>query len=362
MTGEAARPLGYGETVPGLSARTTKRAVAFPNLAGHDRILVFVAGLGGPDDAGRFAACRSAVASQKPGDPLLMFVSTDSPDMQSAALSDPMIDGRVLLDRDGRVAAGFRIPQPAGDAAVIYLLDRALRVADRRSVDRLGELIGVLDAWRERPAAPQPQRRSGTYAPVLLIDKVFEPAFSLALIGRFEATGGVESGFMVRDGEFTRGRMDPKLKRRRDMYIDEEVIKVQCRKRLQLRLHSMVEAAFRFRATHIERYLVARYDSSDRGEFRAHRDNDTSGTAHRRFAVTVNLNDGYDGGYLRFPEFGDDLYRPSAGSAAVFSCSLVHEATPVTAGTRYAFLTFLFDDRDAAVMRENEKLVVSDPR
>ncbi len=35
----------------------------------------------------------------------------------------------------------------------------------------------------------------------------------------------------------------------------------------------------------------------------------------------------------------------------VFSCSLLHQALPVTAGRRYAFLPFLYDDA-AAKLRE----------
>ena len=50
----------------------------------------------------------------------------------------------------------------------------------------------------------------------------------------------------------------------------------------------------------------------------------------------------YEGGDLRFPEWGTDLWRPAPGDAIVFSCGLLHEVTPVTAGTRHALITFLF--------------------
>ena len=63
-----------------------------------------------------------------------------------------------------------------------------------------------------------------------------------------------------------------------------------------------IAKAFQFRVTRIERYIVACYDAAERGHFRAHRDNTTKGTAHRRFAVTVNLYDGCDGGELWFPQ------------------------------------------------------------
>lgn len=104
----------------------------------------------------------------------------------------------------------------------------------------------------------------------------------------------------------------------------------------------------------MERYIVACYDSAAGGHFRAHRDNTTKGTAHRRFAVSINLNaEDFEGGDLCFPEFGDRLYRPPTGGAVVFSCSLLHEARPVTSGRRFAFLPLLYDDAAAAIREQN---------
>ena len=48
--------------------------------------------------------------------------------------------------------------------------------------------------------------------------------------------------------------------------------------------------------TRIERYIIACYDAATGGHFAAHRDNTTPGTAHWRFAVTINLNDDFVGG------------------------------------------------------------------
>src|SRR6185503_17288459 len=119
------------------------------------------------------------------------------------------------------------------------------------------------------------------------------------------------------------------------------------------RLTPAIRHAFQFAATRMERYIVACYEAGS-GHFRPHRDNTTRGTAHRRFAVTINLNAGdYDGGDLRFPEYGARTYRAPTGGAVVFSCSLLHEATPVTRGTRYAFLPFLYDDEAARIREEN---------
>ena len=94
------------------------------------------------------------------------------------------------------------------------------------------------------------------------------------------------------------------------------------------------------------------FEESDRGFFTAHRDNLSPATAHRRFGLTLNLNDDYDGGELRFPEYGPDRYRPDAGEALVFSGSHLHEVLPVTRGRRFVLLSFLFRDAPEAVGRQ----------
>lgn len=61
--------------------------------------------------------------------------------------------------------------------------------------------------------------------------------------------------------------------------------------------------------------------------------------------MTFDLNsEDYDGGELRFPEYGNASYEPRTGEAAVFSCNLLHEATDVTRGQRYVLLSFIYDE------------------
>jgi predicted 2-oxoglutarate/Fe(II)-dependent dioxygenase YbiX len=98
----------------------------------------------------------------------------------------------------------------------------------------------------------------------------------------------------------------------------------------------------------MDRHIVSCYDSALGGHFHRHRDNINAGAQHRRFAVTINLNKGYDGGDLVFPEFGRRPYRAPYGGAIVFSCGALHQVTPVTRGKRYAFLAFLYGEADAA--------------
>ena len=78
----------------------------------------------------------------------------------------------------------------------------------------------------------------------------------------------------------------------------------------------------------------------------------------RKFAVSLNLNTGeFEGGQVWLPEIGRQTFTPPAGGAVVSSCSLLHEAMPVTKGKRYVFLPFLYDDAAAKVRQQDEKYV-----
>jgi predicted 2-oxoglutarate/Fe(II)-dependent dioxygenase YbiX len=116
-----------------------------------------------------------------------------------------------------------------------------------------------------------------------------------------------------------------------------------------------IKKVHQFDVTRMERYIVCCYDAEEGGHFRPHRDNTTRGTAHRRFAVSINLNDDFDGGEVSFPEYGPQSFKPPPGGAVVFSCSLLHAVSRVTRGRRYAFLPFLYDDAAAAIREANNR-------
>ena len=74
--------------------------------------------------------------------------------------------------------------------------------------------------------------------------------------------------------------------------------------------------------------------------------------------MTINLNaEEFEGGDLVFPEFGRTAYRAPTGGAVVFSCSLLHQALPVTEGERFAFLPFLYDDAAAKIREANAQFI-----
>jgi len=112
-----------------------------------------------------------------------------------------------------------------------------------------------------------------------------------------------------------------------------------------------------FKVTRMERYVVSCYATEEGGHFSAHRDNTTKGTAHRRFAVSVNLNDDFEGGEVSFPEYGPRSFQAPPGGAVVFSCSLLHKVSKVTKGRRFVVLPFLYDDTAASIREEIARFI-----
>lgn len=271
-------------------------------------------------------------------------VSADTDDADVLAAELPGI--RHFLDADGAVGSAY------GGSGRWYLLDPMLRVRGAAE-DGPGIAERVLDTVAGLPRVEEAQGP----APVLLLDEVFEPEFCARLIAYLRASGTSASGMFTADSQGrTQAVLDTGFKRRRDCTITDAALAGQVQARLVRRVVPQIRRAFAFEATRMDRLLLAAYAAEERGAFGAHRDNTVPAAAHRRFAVSINLNEDFEGGELIFPEFGRTRYRPAAGGAAVFSCSLLHAVLPVTRGVRFACLPFVFDE--AAVRQKSAGLHV----
>ena len=193
------------------------------------------------------------------------------------------------------------------------------------------------------------------HAPVLLIPDVLSPQECGELIELWESGGNEDSGFMKQIEGKTVGMTDYSHKIRRNHFMTRGPLEEKVKQAINSRVIPMIQQAFNYAVSRREDFRIACYDASRGGYFRPHRDNTTGGTAHRRFAMSLLLNDDYDNGWLRFPEYGPHLYRPRAGGAVVFSCSLLHEATDVTAGRRFVLLSFFYGEKEAKAREEYER-------
>lgn len=389
----AARTLPFlpGDPVPWFQGDCAGNPnFAFSTVAGRWSVLVLLGSAAVPQLAAAVASIAGAARLFADPGRTCFFVTLDATDRTPGAEGAPArlplhLPGfYAFADIDGEISRRYRAIDPAADPRnghVAYrpfwlLLDPTLRVVATGGMEDTARLLDLV-AQLPAPAAHGSVVAEGgriltvapaddvgqPWAPVLAVPRVFEPAFCRRLMAEYDRLGGEESGFMREIGGRTVEMRDYGHKRRADCLIEDETLRAGIRARIERRLLPELQKAFQYKATRIERYIVACYDGDGSGGyFRPHRDNTTRGTAHRRFAVTINLNaEDYEGGELRFPEFGDRRYRAPTGGAVVFSCSLLHEALAVTRGRRFACLPFLYDDDGAAIRARNAEFL-EDPQ
>jgi predicted 2-oxoglutarate/Fe(II)-dependent dioxygenase YbiX/peroxiredoxin len=346
------RPPQPGEPCPWFQAPVLKgtEAYTFSTIAGRAILMLFY---GSAADPSADAAQRKVLAQRDLFDDrkcCFYGVTVDPADVSEKRIPRRIPGIRQFLDYDRELSRMFGAINPDNPDHYIpqfLVIDRQLRLVGRYRLDEFDRAMFVLKQQIERAD-------EDSWAPVLEVPNVFEPALCDHLVDLYRADGGEESGFMRDVGGKTVRVIDHAHKQRSDITLKDPKLRDELQGRIHDRVIPMIQRAFQFEVTRMERYIVACYDAESGGHFRPHRDNTTKGTAHRRFAVTINLNTGeYDGGELVFPEFGQRAYLAPKGGAIVFSCSLLHQARPVTRGQRFAFLPFLYDEAAAQVRLGN---------
>ena len=324
-------------------------AFSFDTAAGRFIALCFYGGASEPE-ARRALGMMQAHQGLFDGSRRCLFgVSGDPADEADKTLS-PRAGVRHFADADGVVARAFGMAprQGAPDLAVLrrgwLVLDPRLRLVAAFPLDEAGGRA----AMRYLESLPPPALYFGEApAPVLLVPHVFEPEFCARLVQAHQADGGEDSPVLTEGGAVR----DHAFKSRTDWRIADQTLAAQVQARIFRRVVPEIRHAFQFEATRMERLVVACYDAEAGGRFGAHRDNTVAASAHRRFAVSLNLNDDFEGGGIVFPEYSGRAFRPAAGAALVFSCSLMHAVVPVTRGRRFACLPFLYDEAAADLRR-----------
>lgn len=353
-TPEQPRPPEFGEAVPTFTAVALNGnpTYAFNSAAGRP-ILMLLVGSSAWQPGSEALALLGRNAHVFDDDHASFFgVTVDPNDVAKGRIAQRLPGIRWFLDYDMAVSRRFSAVRGVDRGAHYFpywlALDPTMRVVARAPIAEGESIFRILDAMIAKGAEQN-------NAPVLTVPRVFEPELCRELIRLYQNYGGKDSGFMrMQDGK-TVAVLDHGFKRRSDYHITDQALQTALLDRIRRRLIPQIERVFNYQPTRIERWVVACYDSAGGGFFRPHRDNTTAGTAHRAFACTINLNaEEYDGGELRFPEYGPRTYRAPTGGAVVFSCSLLHEATPVTLGKRYALLPFFYDERNARLREANQ--------
>ncbi len=317
------------------------------HLAGRPIVLLFYSDAGGAAALGELLAFRDRFQEFEALETKILCIRVAGADDNSALRRAHGIRFPILADPDGRVTGIYR-PPSTGAAAV--LLDTSQRIAAmlpgaaaRPLADRLLDQIGALMA--ERPITP-----IGRHPPVLVIPRVLSPQECRWLIDIYATEGqtwrdhreiaaqGYTEDFKTRVPDY--GRAD-----RIDHVVNNPATLRRLAQRFARRIIPEIQKAFQYKVTRREYLRITCYEGRRGGIAVGHRDNPTTELAHRRFACSINLNsEEFEGGELRFREYGEHRYKPDSGSALVFSSSILHEALAVTAGRRMVLLTQLFGE------------------
>ena len=254
------------------------------------------------------------------------------------------LSGEPPFSFDTFTEPGTAVSEPYGVASkpMACLLDENLRILGWCG---LADAAGAAAEAAALLAAACGQRQGQLVespAPVLLVPRVLDEAWCAELISMWRREGAAPAGVEASLGGRRVDVVAGDRKRRRDHVVGDPGLLRRLTSHAGRRVIPELHKAFAYRASRFEGFKIVCYGAEEGGFFHAHRDNLSPSTSHRRFGLTINLNGGFEGGELRFPEYGPDLYRPPAGAAILFSSSLLHEVLPVTSGERFSLLSFLF--------------------
>jgi alkyl hydroperoxide reductase subunit AhpC len=350
--GEYVQPLWQGALALPFSIRDEhgrKLGSADDHLSGKSLVLVFL------NDASELASVPVLKAfAEKQADfdqrnATLLAISSSSDAAHCRSLKQKSdFQWPISVDSTGAVFASYGLHKDNDTAIRIVLLTpyRQVRVWFD-TPDDINETVNVIMELLENTQIAEEARWAPPHAPILLVPNVLSPEECGQLIQSFE-TGGPLMVRPPRPGELAGDYKIPVYEHDRqdrvDQIIKDERMLAFIDERIWGRVTPMIQKAFAFEVTRREDLHIARYVGERGGYKMGHRDNTSPATAYRRFALSMSLNDDYEGGEIAFKEFSPRGYRPEAGTAMVFSSSLLHEVQETTSGTRYNLISHFFNE------------------
>ncbi len=307
---------------------------------------------------------------------LVFAISADPVAVNAAAMQRLGLPFPILSDEGFLSGRALGIDGPSAGAAsggpanggtarggrwCTLIVDPGRRVVKRIGPERLGSLgdpggtvehaLAALAECTDRAGRLTPTP-AAAQAPVLIIPDVLDRAHCRRLIQYWETGERYEGG--VSSDEYGRNVPIRNVKSREDVILPDDGAEAQELFALfRRRVFPEIKKAFAFQVTRAETLRLGCYHAADGGHFIAHRDDTTPYSAHRRFAMSLALSTGeYEGGYVRFLEYGPQLFRAETGAAVVFSVSMLHEVTQITAGNRFILLGFFYSEAEEALRRK----------
>jgi peroxiredoxin len=169
---------------------------------------------------------------------LFCGVSCDPADTQLLSNTSTFAGIRYFADFQRTIAGGHDLIEETPEGSRIkpttFILDEGLRILAIFPVE--GDGSDHLTKVSAYLAGLPDLARSTRTAPVLALDRVFEPELCRELIGIYESSGGYDSGFMREIDGKTTGILDHGFKRRTDCEITDQAVIQGIHVRLQRRV------------------------------------------------------------------------------------------------------------------------------
>lgn len=326
-------------------------------FAGRPLVLVFCGSLDDPATAKAlqpFAEHRDAFASARAT--LIVVTSTTDAGKAKDLRDDTGLAAFICGDSNGAAFAQYGLAK--GTDIPGRLTVRTVVITPNRQVRSIMDETGSAAAAAEQVAAltaEASKRRHWIpgHAPVLIVPNALDSEDCRLLIEHSEAGGEFAIAKQASPGP--QGMKIPVNDYNRQDRVDHIIHDPAVMQRIDQRLHQrvipLIQKAFAFNVTQREPLHVARYHGPRDGIEIGHRDNVAASSAYRRFALSIALNDDYEGGELVFREYAEQGYRCPAGTALVFSSSLLHEVQETTKGVRYNLISHFYNEQSVQEAR-----------
>ncbi len=325
--------------------------------AGRTAVVILRPGQNDPDGLAVLQGFSQRRADFAAAGAELFLITRDSVAANRVLKRDKEFAGPVLSDPEGKVFEAFGLATNRADGATgaTIVLDEDYRIAAMLGGTGGDKEARFALAAAKELAALRPEGTLAGHAPVLVLPRVLSPRDCERLIAVWHRDVRVWDS----DGLTSRGHDEETgdFKVRIENYgkilqhiIKEPALVAYLDSVIGRRINPEIQKTFQTKVSNREDYRIACYDAGEAGALAAHRDNPTPQTRHRRFTFTIALNSGtgpgaaFEGGGLRFPEYGAQTYKVEAGSAVVWSAALLHEVPALTKGRRFVLGAHLYGE------------------
>ena len=164
-----------------------------------------------------------------------------------------------------------------------------------------------------------------SHIPYLLVEDVLNPELLNKVIKYYK--DNVDKAIIHNSSGKNRLHVHPNLE------LEKEIDN-----RLSRSLFPEIKKVFYFDVNNRESYKISSYDAVTSGRFHSHRDTPKP-HQHRRYAMSLLLNDDYEGGDLYLAEYGISI-KPKKNCAFIFPGIYSHQVKQITKGSRMCMISF----------------------